>query len=132
MGYFVSQDGVYHEGDSLPGDAEVPQRPSQFHIWRGGQWVYAPTERDYVMAVQGMLDSKARERKYDDIASAATYDGDPDPIFAAEGAACKAWRSTVWRRCYEDLAKVQAGEMVQPTIEDFLASLPTLTWPNVA
>lgn len=88
-----------------------------------------PTEQDYVMAVQNMLDAKAQERNYDNIASACTYDGDPDPIFSAEGAACKAWRSAVWRRCYEDLAKVQSGEMAQPTIEEFLASLPTLTWP---
>lgn len=131
MGYFVSQEGRYHEGDPLPGDTEVSQRPSQFHIWYGGQWVYAPTEDDYTQAAEAMMDAKVSERRYDSIGKACTYDGDPDPIFAAEGAACKAWRSAVWRKCYEDLAKVQAGEMTQPTIEDFLASLPTLTWPDL-
>ena len=130
MGYFVSQDGRYHEGDALPGDIEVPQRPSQFHVWHDGQWAYAPTEHDYVMAVQGVLDATAQERRYDNILSACSYATSTDPTFAAEGQACVAWRDAVWAKCYSDLAKVQAGEMAQPTIEDFLSSLPTLTWPD--
>lgn len=132
MGFFVTPQGIYRVGDQGPGDTAVPERPSPFHIWHNGAWVYALTEDDYTGAVEDMMDAKVRERKYDSIEKACTYDGDPDPIFAAEGAACKAWRSAVWRRRYEDLAKVQAGEMAQPTIEAFLASLPTLTWPDVA
>lgn len=129
MGYYIGQDGRYHEGDAISGDISVPQRPSQFHVWRDEAWVYAPTEHDYVMAVQGVLDSKAQERRYDNILSACSYGTSTVPTFAAEGQACVAWRDAVWAQCYSDLAKVQAGEMAQPTIEDFLASLPTLTWP---
>jgi hypothetical protein len=38
MGFFISQSGVYHEGDALPGDTAVAQRPSYFHKWVGGDW----------------------------------------------------------------------------------------------
>lgn len=130
MGFFISADGLYHEGDAQQGDIEVPQRPSHLYRWSGTAWVYGAAQADYVMAVQAMLDAKARERGYDDIASAATYAGDPDPVFNAEGTACKAWRSQIWRQCYADLAKVRAGQMAQPTVEDFVASLPALTWPD--
>lgn len=39
MGSFISESGVYHEGQALPGDTEVPQRPSYFHHWDNGAWV---------------------------------------------------------------------------------------------
>jgi len=129
MGYFIGANGIYHEGDAQPGDTEVPQRPSSQHVWLNEAWTYAPIERDYVMAVQVLLDETVQQRNYDNIATAASYAGDPDPIFNAEGTACKAWRSLVWRKCYTDLAAVQAGQMPQPTVEQFVASLPALVWP---
>lgn len=132
MGYYVSQGGDYHEGDMLPGDTEVPQRPDAMHIWSGTVWVYVATEADYVAAVQRMLDTKAQERKYDDIESACTYASSTNAQFKAEGLACLAWRDQVWTQCYTDLAAVQAGTMQQPTIEAFVASLPQLTWPSQA
>lgn len=89
-----------------------------------------PTMRDFVMAVQVVLDAKAQERGYDGILSACTYADDTNSKFAAEGAACKAWRSAVWAQCYADLAAVQAGTMAQPTVAAFIASLPQLTWPS--
>lgn len=91
----------------------------------------AGVQQAYMLAVQDMLDAKARERAYDGILSACTYVDDVNPRFAAEGAACKAWRSAVWAQCYADLAAVQSGAMQQPSIGDFLASLPQLTWPEV-
>lgn len=38
MGYFISASGVYHIGEALPGDTEVPERPSYFHHWVNGDW----------------------------------------------------------------------------------------------
>ncbi|HVJ31676.1 MAG TPA: hypothetical protein VND94_01060 [Terriglobia bacterium] len=89
-----------------------------------------PTEADYVAAVQAMLDTKARERNYDNIMSACTYAASTIAKFKAEGDACLAWRDAVWAQCYTDLAAVQAGTMAQPTVGDFVASLPHLTWPS--
>jgi hypothetical protein len=110
----------------LPGFAEIADDDPRLLAFLNPP----PTERDYVMAVQVLLDSTAQERRYDNIASACTYAGDPDPVFDAEGMACKVWRSAVWRACYEALAEVQAGTRPIPTIEDFVASLPKLVWPQ--
>ncbi|MDP2801871.1 MAG: hypothetical protein Q8O26_08315 [Phreatobacter sp.] len=66
-------------------------------------------------------------RGYSSILSAASYDG--DPVFGAEGAAAKAWRTAVWTYAYAELAKVQAGERPLPTVAAFVAELPAIAWP---
>lgn len=89
-----------------------------------------PAVPDYVTAVQMMLDTKARERLYDNILSACTYATSTRPKFQAEGQACVAWRDAVWSRCYELMADVDSGALTQPTIEELLAMLPTMEWPE--
>lgn len=88
------------------------------------------TQGEYMGAVQRVLDAKAQERFYDNIATAASYAGDPDATFNAEGTALRAWRSAVWRYCYQQLDMVKQGEILQPTIDEFVASLPAFSWPN--
>jgi hypothetical protein len=129
MGYYVSEDGSYHEDDMLPGDVEASQRPDAMHAWSRATWVYVATEADYIAAVQLMLDTKAQERKYDDLQSACTYASNTNAQFKAESLACLAWRDAVWAQCYADLAAVQEGTMRQPTVPVFVADLPKLTWP---
>jgi hypothetical protein len=84
--------------------------------------------QDYIAAAQHLLDSTVQQRNYDDIAACVTYAGDPDATFNAEGSAAKAWRSQVWRACYERLAAMQSGQTPQLAITDFVASLPKLVW----
>jgi hypothetical protein len=76
-----------------------------------------------------MLNKEAQTRSYDGIASLASYAGDEDPVFAAEGAAGKAWRSACWRRCYEILNAVKAGTMPQPTADELVGMMPVMVWP---
>ncbi len=86
---------------------------------------------DYTAAIAGMLDAKARTRRYDNALSIATYVGSGNAAWAAEAQAFVAWRDQIWAYCYAELAKVQAGEREQPTISDFLVELDTqfpLTW----
>jgi len=82
-------------------------------------------------AIQSHLDTKARERDYDDMWSAITYRDDPNPQFAAEGQALFEWRSDVWTYATTELARVTAGEREIPTVEEFLVELPVFTWPDV-
>jgi hypothetical protein len=130
MGYFISQDGSYHEGDELIGDVAVSQRPDAFHAWSGSAWVYAATETDYLAEVGRWLDTTVQERFYDNIVSACSYAASTNAKFKAEADACVAWRDAVYVACYAALAAVQAGTMEQPTVEAFIASLPQLTWPS--
>ena len=91
-----------------------------------------PTLGDYTTAIAGMLDSKARERRYDSAVSIATYVGSSNTQWAAEAAAFVAWRDQIWTYCYAELDKVQAGQREQPTVSDFLIELDTqfpMTWP---
>jgi hypothetical protein len=40
MGYFISAQGAYYEGDRLSSsDLSVPQRPTSDYTWNGAQWL---------------------------------------------------------------------------------------------
>ena len=83
----------------------------------------------YVNAVQAHLDAEARTRNYDSILSLCTYATSTDVKFAAEGQAGVAWRDAVWAKCYSTLVDVATGVRTQPTVEEFIAELPTIIWP---
>lgn len=78
--------------------------------------------------VQGMLDARARGYGYDDIKSAVTYVGDPNPRFDAEGVALRKYRSDIWTECYAKLA-VHVDGTPLPEMEAFMASLPAFVEP---
>lgn len=84
----------------------------------------------YTAAVQKHLDDFARTRGYDGILSAATYATSTVPKFAAEGQYAVEARDATWAKCYEVLAAVEAGSRPMPTLDELLAELPVLTWPN--
>ena len=93
---------------------------------------YVPKLADYTAAITGMLDAKAKERRYDNALSIATYVGSGNSQWAAEAQAFVTWRDQIWAYCYAELDKVQAGERAQPTIAEFMTELETqfpLTWP---
>ena len=78
--------------------------------------------------VQEYMDKKAKERNYDNIASACSYANSTDTTFRAEGLACVAWRDACWRKCYEIQAAVIAGTRSIPTAEELITELPALVW----
>lgn len=79
--------------------------------------------------VQRHLDRKAQDRGYDNIVSACSYAGAPNP-FQAESQAFLDWRSAVWQYCYKVLADVAAGVRAEPTEAQLLAELPALVLPS--
>ncbi len=101
-----------------------------------GAWVVEtctaplPDLADYQTLVQGKLDDKARERKYDGILSLCTYATSTNTTFAAEGQAGVAWRDGAWAACYALLAQWQAEEIPQPTLAEVEATLPVMEWPG--
>lgn len=84
----------------------------------------------YTGSVQQRLDTFARTRNYDGILSAATYATSQVPKFKAEGQYAVEARDATWAKCYEVLAAVEAGSRPMPTLDELLAQLPVLTWPN--
>ena len=89
----------------------------------------APTITDYENAIQNLIDSTARERQFRDGVTLASYIGSTIPRWAAEAMAFVAWRDNVWRYSYGELAKVQAGQRPQPTVEKFLDEIARIAWP---
>lgn len=83
----------------------------------------------YLAIVDNYLNETVKSRKYDSILSACSYaDDDTDKVFQAEGIACRKWRSLVYRKCYNILAEVEAGNRNIPTEEELIAELPKLEW----
>lgn len=90
---------------------------------------YEEKVSQYTAAVQAYMDETVRQRNYDSIHTACTYANSTDVIFAAEGKACLAWRDQVWRKCYEILAQIEAGEREEPQgVEEVIEELPKLEW----
>ncbi|MBM7322441.1 hypothetical protein JS562_04775 [Agrobacterium sp. S2] len=91
----------------------------------------SPTITDYENAIQNLVDSTARERQFRDGVTLASYIGSTKPKWAAEAQAFVAWRDNVWFYAYGELAKVQAGQREQPTVEQFLTEIAPIAWPAV-
>ena len=77
-------------------------------------------------ALQFEMDARARALGYDDIKTAITYRGDPNPKFAAEAQALFVWRSAVWTQAYALLDQVRQGEAKFPSIDEAIAMMPPL------
>lgn len=80
------------------------------------------------IAVQNLLDSKAREKLYDDAFAICSYANSTDETFHSEANQFIAWRDQCWRKCYEILGLFQNGDIPMPTIGEVLRQLPTLDW----
>ena len=88
----------------------------------------AEIQAELTKAVQTYMDTKVQERGYDGILSACSYVNTGIERFDNEGAACRAWRSAVWDKCYAMLAEVQDGTRAVPTVEELISELPKLEW----
>jgi len=84
----------------------------------------------YRLEIQAMIDAKSSERQYDSGATLASYVNSTIEQWANEAQAFVAWRDAVWLYALAELDKVQNGERDQPSVEDFLAELPALEWPE--
>lgn len=84
------------------------------------------------------LDKLAISRGYGDngvtpmaaINSIVSYVNDNNPVFAAEAAVFKNYRSSIWTLCDQISRDVELGLRPIPTEEELLAELPDITWPT--
>ncbi|WP_448731190.1 hypothetical protein [Agrobacterium sp. 22-211-1] len=90
----------------------------------------ATTVAAYESAIQNFVDSTARERQFRDGVTLASYTASTKPNWAAEAQAFVAWRDDVWSYAYDELARVQAGQRQQPTVEEFLSEITPISWPS--
>lgn len=114
----VQVNGVWYDADKAP-----QQNPEEVLAKQ-----QAAIRRQFTDAIQKRLDDFAKTKGYDGIMSAASYATSTDPTFRAEGERAVALRDQTWRKCYDILAEVLAGERPVPTLEEIVAELPALTW----
>lgn len=84
--------------------------------------------REFYLAIKELLFLKAKEKSYDNEQSIVSYTDSTNAAWKAEADAYIAWRDAVWVYAYTILDQVQNEEIEPPTIENFIASAPTLTW----
>lgn len=100
--------------------------------WAANQPAPGPEDlqKRFTDTIQGHLDAFARTRNYDGILSAATYATSTVDRFLAEGQYAVEARDAVWAKGYEILAEVAGGARPLPTVEEVIAELPGLAWPE--
>jgi hypothetical protein len=88
----------------------------------------AATVERFRQAIQQHVDRTARERLYDNGHTLASYISSTNSQWAAEAQAFVAWRDAVWLYAYVELDKVMVGKREQPSFEDFVGELPSISW----
>lgn len=154
MRYYSKQTGGFYDsaihGDNIPADAVEITAELHAVLLAGqsaGKRIVADADglpvladpptptaaqivASYTAAIQKRLDDFAGPRNYDGILSAATYATSTVPKFAAEGQYAVEARDATWAKCYEVMAAVEAGARSMPSLEELLAELPALAWPQ--
>ena len=74
-------------------------------------------------AIQKMLDSKAKEYRYENMMSVRSYTGYQN-YFQAEALALATWASACWIKAGQIEFMVANGDMEAPSIEELLAEMP--------
>lgn len=123
--------------DGVDGDGTIWFRPEATEQQKSAAQAIAagwnpqlPSQTDYQMAIQTLVDVTAQSRQYADGVALAGYKDSTIPQWAAEAAAFIQWRDQVWSYAYQQLAAFQAGQRAVPSVAEFLTELPTITWPG--
>lgn len=90
----------------------------------------AALKEQFRVSVQAHVDATARGRDYHDAVTLASYDtpSQTDPVWRAEASAFVIWRTSVWHYVNAQLHQVTEGYREVPTVEGFIAELPSIEW----
>lgn len=84
----------------------------------------------YRQAIQDFLDTRAAERDYDNIQTAALRAALPNSPFHDEGVAYGEWMDSCWAVGIAVMNSAVANEIPTPTIPQLLAMMPELVLPE--
>lgn len=87
--------------------------------------------RDIINHTRKRLEMVAKERGYDNMATACSYANSTDPKYKAEGDYCVALRDATWKKIEEIDAEVKAATRFRPKkYSDIENELPEVSWPT--
>lgn len=95
------------------------------------QYVAQRNPSQYKEQLQLVIDLTAQSKDYKDGFACASYATSTNPQWAAEAASFITWRDNVFIYAYDYLEKVQNGQISNPNVEEFIAGIPVMVWPNV-
>ena len=105
--------------------AEYNQRQNDFNASFGVRLT-----NDCKAALELHINEVAAERTYSSGVSCVSYKDSTNPQWAAEAAAFIAWRDACYAYAYDYLARAQGGEIPNPSVDDFMATVPAMVWPE--
>jgi hypothetical protein len=88
----------------------------------------APSQSDYQIAIQNLIDATAQSRQYTDGTSLAGYRDSTIAQWASEASAFIQWRDQVWSYAYQQLSAFEAGQRQRPSVDALLTELPPMKW----
>jgi hypothetical protein len=81
-----------------------------------------------VALIQKKLDDTAKSKSYDNAISCASFSSSSNLTWTVQADPFVAWRDAVWNYAYTIFAQVEAGTIPIPTLEEFMAGLPQISW----
>lgn len=110
-------------------DLECANKPSnyEFHVV-ASLALNQQMIKNYSSKLQNKINEKAQEKSYEDGFACASYINSTNDAWKAEATQFIAWRDSCWQYAHDIQTKVESGEIQPPSIEDFIAGMPTLIW----
>lgn len=142
-GAVIPTDRLYNVAQTIVvsgSPVDLGPRPSDLHVMDvpSKSWVLPGPPVDptpalvasLVSVIQVELDRRAKLYGYDDIKSAITYRGDPNPRFATEAEAFFVLRSQTWTTAYAYLDQAALGAVPFPIPDaEAISMMPALALP---
>lgn len=75
------------------------------------------------------INDTAKERSYNSGVSCSSYTSSNNLQWKAEADVFIAWRDSVWLYAYQVLSDIESNTIPAPSLDEFIASLPTIVWP---
>lgn len=85
---------------------------------------------ELAVTIQYLIDQTAKAKQYENAVSCASYASSTIETWKLEADTFIAWRDSVWAYAYEQLAIYSGNEEPLPNVEQFMASLPQIQWPD--
>lgn len=126
-----------HWGNLLPGWIQVDDNVFAGYVKQNGQWVAPETPpkgleevlAGYKFAFDTFLDRVAQAKQYDNRHTIVGYCTSGVKAWSDEAKEFVTYRDDALQSMFSTLSKVQAGEIEQPSIEEFIQSMPETPWP---
>ncbi len=80
--------------------------------------------------IENIINLTAAQRKYNSPLSLISYATSTNPNWSADATVFIAWRDAMWGYAIDTYNNVIAGVLPRPTVEQFMAGAPKITWSN--